>query len=235
MSIAISFYGQDSTRVNETCKSKSEFENRIKINVQAAVVIYNSYCNVPRKNTIYMTSSEIYKQLNKKQNVSFNVGLNSIIGKRSHIKYSIGINYVRTQGEFFYNKSQIGYNLESEYKSTIHYINFITGPRFSILNKIHIEPLIAINVSVKSKNSYSGTETTFDFRTPPYTRTTKSLTDVQTSALVGTTISFVPRIAYEINIKKVKTEIFYSYNISYKARLPWHMIGVAYYPFKKLR
>lgn len=235
ISIATSLCSQDTTSVNEMHKNESRIGNRIKINIHAASVIYNSYCNVPRKSTIYMTSSEIYKQLNKKQNISFNIGLNSIIGMKPHFKYTIGLNYIRTQGEFFYSKSNIGYNLKSEYKSIIHFINFISGPRFSILNKIHIEPLIAINVSVKSKNIHSGSVTTFDYRTPPYTRTTESFSDEQTSAFIRTVVSFVPRVAYEINIKNLKTEIFYSYNISYRARLPWHMLGVAYYPFKKLK
>jgi hypothetical protein len=52
---------------------------------------------------------------------------------------------------------------------------------------------------------------------------------------IAATVSFCPRISYEFQIKNQKLGIYYSYNIAYEYRLPWNMIGITYYPFKKLR
>lgn len=189
-------------------KRETKVGDYIKFNVQAGAVIYNSYCNVPRRDQIAMTSSYEYKKISDKENSTFNIGFNFIFGNNPYIKHVIGVNYLRTQGEFIYDWGYIGASSYSKYKSIIDYVNLTSGPRFSLANKIHIDPLIAINIAVHSKTTHSGTKTTFDYQTPPYTRYTSTFENKPTSSLVGTTISLAPRIGYEIPIKSHKAEFF---------------------------
>lgn len=207
----------------------------IKFNLQVGAAIYNTFCNVPRKDYNGRTSSDEYKKVNNNQNITINPGLNFVFGNNPYVKHVIGMNYLRTKGEFYYDKYGIGYSLSSKYTSTIDFINVFTGVRVTVFKKIHLEQLIAINIITDSKTTRSGTESSFDWQKAPYTEHTRNFKNESTYTLVETTVSLLPKIAYEIPLKKIKTEIYFSYNISYGSRLPWYMAGITYYPFKKLR
>lgn len=209
--------------------------NYIKFNIQGAIVVYNSFSNVPRKDYLAMTSSSEYKQVSTKQNVTFNIGFNFIFGKSHYVKHVIGINYLQTKSEFYYEHGSIGYSSYSRYRSTVDFVNVVTGLRFTLFKKLHLEPLVTVNLVANSETTRTGTETSFDWRTPPYTRYTKSFNNEPTQTLVETTVSFTPKISYEIPVKKIKIEAYAAYNFALQYRLPWYQFGIHIFPFKKLR
>lgn len=206
----------------------------IKFNLQVGATIYNTFCNVPRKEYNGMTSSEEYYKVNNSQNISFNPGINFIFGNNPFIKHVVGLNYLRTNAEFNYNKYNYALSSKSKYTSTIDFVNIYTGLRVTLFKKIHLEQLFTVNIIANSKTTHSGIETEND-RNPPYTKYYRYFENEPTNTQIETTVSIVPKIAYEIPFKKIKSEVYFSYNISLKYRLPWYMIGVSYYPFKKLR
>lgn len=241
--------------VNPPKKSKYrevKLSDYINFNLQAGVVINNAYCNKPRNDGFSeKTSSENYYGYSKKNNINLNIGFNLLLGKSPNVKHIIGVNYLRSQGEFDYENSTLGtttipYTLMANYSTKIHYtskvdfLNIVTGIRFTIAKKIHLEPCISINALLNSNIKVTGTATKtsyYDTRSniPPIVETTYYNDANASDYKIGTTVSFCPRISYEFQIKNQKLGIYYSYNIAYQYRLPWNMIGITYYPFKKLR
>lgn len=214
---------------------KYKLGDYIKFNMQCAIVVYNSFSNTPRKNYIAMTSSDEYLPVSAKQNVTFNGGINFLFGASPYIKHVVSINYIRTKSAFYHNYGSIGYSSEAKYKSSVDFVNIITGLRFTIFKKLYLEPLVSLSYVIHSKTTRNGTETSFDYHTPPYTRYTRSFENESTNASVGTTISLSPKISYELPVKKNKMEIYMSYNLSLTYRLPWYQFGIHIFPFKKLK
>lgn len=205
----------------------------IKFNVLAAIVVYNSFSNVPRKDYLGMTSSNEYKSVSAKQNITFNLGFNFLFGKSPYVKHVVGVNYLKTKSEFYKDYGGIGYSNHARYRSDVDFVNVVTGLRFSLFKKLHLEPLITINFVANSKTTSSGTETSFDRQT--YIRYTTSFENEPTTAEVESTFSFTPKISYEIPVKKIKIEVYAAYNFAAQYRLPWYQFGVHIFPFKKLR
>lgn len=240
--------------VNPPKKSKYrevKLSDYINFNLQVGVVINNIYCNKPRyRESLGQTTSENYNGYSKKSNINFNVGFNFLLGKNRFIKHIIGVNYLRSEGEFDYSyrsnhpsQSYGEYKLQVtqlHYKSNVDFLNIVTGIRFTIAKKIHIEPCISLNSILHSNIKVTGTNTNTTYydsgsNIPPIVETTYYNNAKAAEEKIGTTVSFCPRISYEFQIKNQKIGVYYSYNIAYKYRLPWNMIGITYYPFKKLR
>ncbi len=238
---ATSSISKDTTFTNPTPTKESEKAQQarvgdyIKFNLQVGAAFYNTFCNVPRKDYEGRTSSDDYRKVNGRQNITINPGLNFIFGKSPFVKHVIGMSYLRTKGEFYYDHYNIGFSEKSKYSSIVDFINVYTGLRVTLFKKIHLEQLFAVNIITNSNTTSSGTRTTYAWSTPSSTRSTINFENESTYTLVETTVSIIPKIAYEIHLKNIKTEIYFSYNISLKYRLPWYMIGISYYPFKKLR
>jgi hypothetical protein len=207
----------------------------MKFNIQAAIVVYNSFSNVPRENRLEMTSSDEYRYVSTKQNITFNLGFNFLFGKSPYVKHVIGVNYLKTKSEFYNNYGSIGYSSNARYRSDVDFVNVVTGLRFSLFKKLHLEPLVTVNFVANSKTTRSGTETSFDRQTPPYTKYTTSFENEPIHTIVENTISFTPKISYEIPVKKIKMEAYAAYNFALQYRLPWYQFGVYIFPFKKLR
>lgn len=207
----------------------------IKFNLQVAAVVYNSFSNIPNKNYLGMTSSNEYKSASTKQNVTLNVGFNFLFGKSPFVKHVIGINYLKTKSEYYNDYGSIGYSYYAKYKSDVDYVNIITGLRFTLFKKLHLEPLIALNIVANSSTIRSGTEISFDPQTPPYTRHTSSFENQSTNSSVSTTMSFAPKISYVIPVRIIKIEVYVAYNIALQYKLPWYQFGAHVFPFKKLR
>ena len=205
----------------------------IKFNVQLAAVVYNSFCNVPRRNTEYMTSFSEYLQMSNKENISLNVGFNFLFGKSPYVKHIIGANYLRTRAEYYYNHGSIGGSTFSQNTSVTDFINITSGLRFTVFRRLHIEPLISFNIVAYGSIRSSGTYTTMDMNT--YIRTTTSFESTSQSSEIGNTVSLSPKISYQIPIRNLKTEVFISYNLAYRYVLPWYQFGFHIYPFKKLK
>jgi hypothetical protein len=228
----------------ESKKRDVKLKDYVNFNLQAGVVINNAYCNKPRyRGSLGQTTSESYFGYTKKNNINLNIGFNFLLGKSPYVKHIIGVNYLRSQGEFDYEYHSGGYTSFSRklhYKSTVDLINIVTGIRFTIAKKFHIEPCISLNTILYSNIKVTGTDTKttyYDSRSniPPIVETTYYYNAKAAEEKIGATVSFCPRISYEFQIKNQKLGIYYSYNIAYEYRLPWNMIGITYYPFKKLR
>ncbi len=202
----------------------------IKFNIQGGIVIYSSFCNVPRRNDVYMTSSTEYLQVSDKQKATLNIGFNFLFGKSPYVKHVIGANYLRTTGEYYYSKGNIGYSIYSRNKSKVDFINITSGLRFTVFRKLHIEPLLALNIVAHSKMISTGTETTVNMQS--YVRTTTSFERTSAYPDVETTVSLSPKISYQLPVKNIIAEVFISYNLAYRYKLPWYQFGFHLYPFK---
>jgi hypothetical protein len=226
-------------------KRDVKLKDYVNFNLQAGVVINNAYCNKPQSyfSQSSTTSSEKFSGYTKKNNINLNIGFNFLLGKSPYVKHIIGVNYLRSQGEFDYEYHSGGYTSFSRklhYKSTVDFINIVTGIRFTIAEKFHIEPCISLNSTINSNIKVTGTEikttySNYQSTIPPIVETTDYSNAKAAEEKIGATVSYCPRISYEFQIKNQKLGIYYSYNIAYEYRLPWNMIGITYYPFKKLR
>ncbi len=227
-------------------KADVKLSDFVIFNLQAGIVINNSYCNKPRRDDFPLgqTSSEGYYGYSKKNNVNINLGFNFVLGKSPYIKHIIGVNYLRSKGEFdyeYYQGGQTSFSDQLHYNSTVDFINIVTGIRFTIAKNFHLEPCIALNSILYSNIKVTGTSTKktysdyYQSNIPPIVETTHYDNTKADKDQIGATVSFCPRICYEFAIKNHKFGIYYSYNLAYEYRLPWNMIGITYYPFKKLR
>jgi hypothetical protein len=246
---------QPSLSANKTEGSKKrevKLQDYVNFNLQGGVVINNAYCNKPRNDGFSeKTSSEKYYGYSKKNNINLNIGFNFLLGKSSYVKYIIGVNYLRSQGEFDYVNSSLGTSIipntiKSNYSTNLHYtskvdfLNIVTGIRFTIAKKFHVDPCISLNTILNKDVRVTGSSTLKSFydvsaNMPPIEEITYYNNAKPFDEKIGNTFSFCPKISYEFLIKNQKLGIYYSYNIAYEYRLPWNMIGITYYPFKKLR
>lgn len=221
--------------------------NYIKFNLQLGAVINSLSSNYTRREAQQsLTSSESYSASSGKNTYNINLGFNFFFGSSPYIKHVIGVNYLRSVGEYNYHYSQGGgytsYNRNLHYISKIDFINVVTGLRFKIFKKLYVEPLICINIITQSDVRYSGTFTTKYSSGSPTSSVYKEETEYYSNKKVdaersgiNSTVSLCPRISYDFNLKKQTLGVYISYNLAYKFRLPWMMAGITYYPFRKLK
>lgn len=220
--------------------------NYIKFNIQLGAMMQSLSSNYMRREpTPSKTSEESYSASNNNYEYTYNFGFNFLFGNNPYIKHVIGVNYLRSTGEYDYSYSQGGYTSyyqDFHYTSKIDFINVVTGLRLKVFNKLYIEPLVSFNILANSNVRYSGTATTKYISSGPtptiYKTETESFTNQKVSAErsgINSTISLCPKISYDFNLKKQTLGIYISYNLAYQFRLPWMMAGITYYPFKKLK
>ncbi len=210
----------------------------MKFNVQLGFIVNNNYSNASReKPKNYMTLQSGYSSHNgNKYNSSINIGINFIFGSSKKIKHQMGIDYLRSYGEYEYRVNSIRYDELMIYNSKIDFINFTSGPSFLIDKKLGFIPLLSINYIVHSdikKTGYISQENSISPYLPDditYYKDQKVKTNIWSGA-----ISFNPKITYDFNIKRQSFGCYLSYNFCFKLRLPWYMAGITYYPFKKLK
>lgn len=224
----------------------------IKFNLQVGAMMNSLSANYTRREPpLSHTSFEEYSSVSDKNVYNLNFGFNFLFGKNQYIKHVVGANYLRSTGEYNYSFGSAagsdglgGYKSYSEdyqYISKIDFINVVTGLRFTILNKLCIEPLLSVNIITQSDIRCNGYNTTKYITGGPVQSVYKEETEYVSNKKVGaeraginSTISLCPRISYEFKIKQQKLGAYFSYNLAYQYRLPWYMAGITYYPFKKL-
>ena len=220
--------------------------NYIKFNIQLGAMMQSLSSNYMRREpTPSKTSEESYSASNNNYEYTYNFGFNFLFGSNPYIKHVIGVNYLRSTGEYDYSYSQGGYTTSYQkfhYVSKINFINVVTGLRLKVFKKLYIEPLVSFNILANSNVRYSGTATTKYISGGPtptiYKTETESFTNQKVSAErsgINSTISLCPKISYDLNLKKQTLGVYISYNLAYQFRLPWMMAGITYYPFKKLK
>jgi hypothetical protein len=216
-------------------KSNGKF---VKFNIQLGAAVYSSYCNIRRHESYnWVNGIDEYSPKNsEKYLASPMIGISVLCGKKPFVKTYVGLNYLRSTGQYNYQTGVGGYQSvfrNFNYESKLDYLNVIIGPRFSIANRLHIEPLIALNLVIRSTIRAQGYITVSNYPNAAITTYEDKILSKQESYLPHT-ISFCPKISYSI-LKSTILEVFCSYNISFKYRLPWYMAGITYYPFKKFR
>jgi hypothetical protein len=226
----------------------------LKINIQGAAILNESYINKPyedykRTGSLGSPSDETYGWVGKKKiKCGYTFGLNIIVGCNKYINYISGLNYINSKGEYFLdewqfypnNSTQISTTIEkhTEYKSTVHFINYTSGIRLIFFKKITLDNYLCLNIPIYSVNKINGYEKTYS---KPYygnfttTATTQISNTISHKQNIGTNISYLPKISYEFDFNSQKVGLYFAYNMSLKYNLPWYMTGITYYPFKKLR
>lgn len=220
----------------------------------AGFVFNNRYANVPLKDPNYgMTAGLHYSQASQHTTMSYQFGFNFLLGKSPFCKFVVGANYLRSIGEYNIHYSSISgpgppWTKTTEFikvNSTVDFINIVGGVRFTIAKKFHIEHLMAINLIAKSSTRYTGF---INRNTSTYGSTMNSSVTISDETTyytnekipsqtndMGVTISFCPRLTYDIKIKEQTFGIYTSYNMALNYHLPWFVAGITYYPFKKLK
>lgn len=227
--------------------------NYIKFNVQVGPVVNSLSSNYTRREPqAQRTASEQYTASSKKYVLSYNIGFSFLFGNNAYIKHVIGVNYLRSTGEYDYSSGSLGsgdgyggqttFSEDYHFISKLDFINVVTGLRFKIFKKLYIEPLAAINIIAQSDVRQSGASTTKYISGGPTPTIYKTETEYFDNKKVdaertgiNSTISLCPKISYDFNFKKQRIGCYVSYNLAYEFRLPWMMAGITYYPFKKLR
>ncbi len=231
----------------DSIKKAARIGDYVRFSVQAGVVFNNSFANLSRsKPPPSHTSSEDYSpKSDVNYNFNPNIGINFILGKSPYVKHIIGINYLRSKGEYDHN--YYGGSNYTSYRSNIHYvsrvdfINLVTGIRFLVGRHIYLEPMVAFNIVANVDERMTGTNVSTTFSGGPnheiisqeteYFNNTPANKDRRN---INSTVSFCPRVSYEFKIKQRTLGAYFSYNMAYQYRLPWYMLGISYYPFKKL-
>lgn len=221
-------------------KPKDTLKTRdyIKFNIQLGTVIHNSYSNLNRRQPgLSHTSETTYLPENdKKYNGNINVGVNFLFGSNRYIQHVVGINYLRSKGEFKYSYDyyyQYNYSEEFHYVSKADFINIVTGLRFNIGEKFHIEPLVAFNFLAHSDVRYSGVIIDNSSGTRKVEYVSNKKIENPERRFISHTFSLCPKITYDFSYDR-RFEAYASYNLAYQYELPWIMLGITYYPFKKL-
>ena len=188
----------------------------------------------------YHTVSERYYGNNdEKYFTNLNIGCNFLFGKKYKTKTVLGINYLKSKGEFKHYFSSAGNNngysstsYDLKYISKIDFINIVYGLRFQIGKHLHLEPLLAFNILAHQQNTASGTITTYygGIAEKEYITNKKYDGGNLEKKLL---LSFCPKISYEFKIKDKIVGCYLSYNLNRNYKLPWYLIGFTYYPFKK--
>ncbi len=210
--------------------------NYIKFNVQLGCMVNNNYCNNSREKDVEdkTQSSGYYPHHGNKYNSSINFGFNFLFGRSPYIQHVIGINYLRSSGEYGY-RYRLNNHLENFiYNSKIDFLNFSSGPRVILFKKLTIEPLLSINLPVNRDIKRTGTIVYLN--NIPLSPDVESYKDQSVKPIeTSGSLAFTPRISYQYTIKQQKFEIYISYNLAMSMRLPWYMAGITYYPLKKLK
>jgi hypothetical protein len=246
LTIGFSQTVSDSLTNKSTKANELTWKDYVKFNIQVGAVVNDSYCNKPYQdvpsNLEHINVYTYSKPGNSYTNMGLNVGFNFVLGKSPFVKHIVGINYVQSRGEYNYNYNYIFSdnnfiytkgNSELNYKTVAHYINIVSGIRFTIFKNLHLEPCISFNINPYTNASINGLKTTQYYTDPVSYHTIKD--SIPAYINKNTTVSFTPRISYDLKIKNQHFEIYASRNIAFKYRLPWWAFGITYYPFKKLR
>lgn len=231
----------------DTNKKISDY---IKFNLELGGAIYDSYTNVTSHtppdervngNTVI---EEKYSPLSSnKKYFSINPACNLIIGKSTRINFVIGSHYIQSKGQYAYYrreyepiKNNLGYKFkieDLEYKTNIGFLGLYSGIKIRLLSKLYFSPTVNFNIPLFQNNEKSGIEATqneYGIKDTIYYD--KYKTD---EINVNTIPSFTLKLSYEFQIKDHRTGLYIGRNIGYFTHLPWWMIGITYYPFKKLR
>jgi hypothetical protein len=209
----------------------------IKFNMQLGCIVNTNNSNAPRvKPEYYKSYNESYSSHNgNKYNSSINIGFNFIFGRGAHIQHVMGVNYLRSSGEFEHQNNSIAHTEFMIYNSQIDFLNFTSGPRFTIFKHLKIETLLSINFGIHNDVKKTGYINYWDRNTGyVYNQDIYKGERVNPSHILQA-VSFNPKISYEFHINSQLVGFYIGYNFSPVLRLPWYMAGITYYPFKKLR
>lgn len=223
---------------------KIQFLNNSKLNIDAGVIINNGYAN----------SGNAYpspKPKNVHQNkIGFNIGMLMSQGKSSYFKNILFFNLTETQAELekttsyftedLGNKRRHHYN-RNEYLSSLYTLSVGAGIRFVLFKHINLDNGFTYNIPFYSKNYIKEKELIYE----EYNNYTYYYLNSKTTIDKGEKTSneiflknyfaFRAKISYEFNIKGNRYGLFGAWNYGWANNAQWHMFGVAYYPFKKLR
>ncbi|MBC7694027.1 MAG: hypothetical protein H7141_01130 [Burkholderiales bacterium] len=251
------YYAEPIVWQGDTTRSKKHTEPKIgdyiKFNVQVGAVMNSLSANYTRREPpAQRTASEKYSASSNKYIFNYNIGFNFLFGNNAYIKHVIGVNYLRSKGEYNYSSGSLGssdgyggrttHSEDFHYVSKLDFINIVTGLRLKLFKKLYIEPLASINIIVQSDVRQSGASTVKYISGGPtptlYKTETEYFSNKKVSAErtgINSTISLCPKISYDFDFNKQTLGVCISYNLAYEFRLPWIMVGFTYYPFKKLR
>ena len=120
-------------------------------------------------------------------------------------------------------------------------MNFSTGIRCILGRHFNIDNSLIYYLPVINKNKIKETgyiedlakDVNGQYFSINYTEINSNSTSSE--IFIKPSFGLSPKVSYDFNIKQQLFGIFYNFNIAFKQNIQWHLVGVTYYPFKKLR
>ena len=229
-----------------TYKPKSPW---VKFKLEIGAEVNNAYVNKPMKTDPYSskTTSESFSGYDKNNyKSSACLGFSFLFGRRPHFNSVFGINHLKSKAEFIYDSYSVSYdNLSGnyitshthvKYNSQVDYINLFGGVRFTVAKRFHFEPLLVINYILRRNEYITGYHQSDNGNPSTKISTTEYRyyeNEPTTKTHIHNSISILPRVSYDFNIKQLKFDTYVSYNANFGTQIPWWMFGVSFYPFKR--
>ena len=214
-----------SFKAQDTLKSK-----RLQFNIQSALVANNSFTDRENGYT---------KEPGKPVCFGFNAGAEILLGKNKRFKHVVSLTYDLTNSAYnnFYQFPQWGTPIGNYHVSTATQIQFADinyGVLYNVSKRFQLTALAAINFMIKStaiSNGYYTYANTGYMGQPAYSDSV-SVNNNKVTNTRGLYLSLKLRASYCITNY---LSVFVLRNINTFGHAPWWMLGIQYYPFKKLR
>jgi len=231
---------------------KIKIFTNIKLNSEIGITLNNSSTNLPESSSSF-NNYDSFKSANKKTQTGYNLGVNIISGNNPYCKHIIGVSYVQSNAEFKRTSTNryteqdklYQYRRDLNIKSTSHFFNIGTGIRLIFFKHINIDNSIVFNIPITSNIKYDGFEYLQEYTyfgtsnggTYNQTNYTNQKINASNSVekLYNYSIAFSPKISFDFNFKEQIFGLFFNFNYAFQQKIQWHMMGITYYPFKKLR
>jgi hypothetical protein len=224
------------------------FEKRgfvMQCNIQGAVIINNVYSNYSQPTvSTYTYSSNPDRQVG----IGYYGAMEFIFGKTvqriimlTSERTNSSYNYYsfRNSGQGYHKVMYDWYEYTSKYivNKRVNTVGLCGGIEFPITKKLHLSPLFSLDYQYRVVSHTTGYNVVY--HSPPYSgpvsydttyyANSKSINNGEGSGLVA---SIKLRLSYEIG-RYFSVYALGSMGIKYVA--PWYMLGVRYYPFRKLK
>lgn len=230
-------------RIKEKSIASRKLGQYMKLSFEAGILFNSSLANIPSdqsRNINYNTSVKTtFDKSSNDYKTGFNIGFNFLIGSNPFIKYSMGETVTKTNADYYLIKNETISNANKtsttflKVRSEEYFVTLYNGLRFRLSRNLFLETGLAINIPVAYHakiNGYTNTEEAGSQATIYYVK--DSISKISTSY---THIAFQPKVIYQFTNKLKYVAVFATRNRNVSTKYSWWIIGITYFPFKRLR
>lgn len=221
----------------------------LRINVQGALIANNSFSNLNFKFLYPETAGKLYdsdygytNNKNKPVCFGFNAGIEFLIGRKPKFKQLVSFTYDLTNSKYNYNvfyNEAMSHSPNQTWNETIsrqvQFISLNYGFLFNLTKKLKLATIASLAFYTKKidiTNGYYVEAMASQRGNPP----SYDSTNYNNSKTVNKGLNLIPslklRASYDVT-KYLSVFVSRNFGVNYKA--PWWMVGLQFYPFRKLR